>query len=290
MTDQDAGRGAHVVPAQEGDASAAAQASVADWRELLELRRFNAAKQAYLVATYAGAGRLAADAESDDDAVRAALTALADVEDLLRERRYAKAGERIARLQHKPPLAPWHDLEADIEALAAVGKALDKRDPEQALADLDRLGDTWFVAEASTLRGTAQAYLGDGVAAKACFEAAVAVDPKHFRALTNLGNVALEEGDVDGAIARYREALAVNEEFSNAHHNLGVAYRRKGDLGKSVRHLRRAQRLAYRQDAAEARESFMKAGGARFGGALKWVLWVAIGAAVWWVLRSQGVL
>ena len=82
----------------------------------------------------------------------------------------------------------------------------------------------------------------------------------------------------------------MTDEFSNAHHNLGVAYRRKGDLGKSVRHLRRAQRLAYKQDAAEARESFMKGGGARFGGMLKWVLWIAVGAAVWWVLRSQGVI
>src|SRR5690554_555292 len=138
MTDQDAGPGAQMVPPQD---DASQQAALADWRELLELRRFNAAKQAYLVATYAASGRMVTEAEADDDAVRAALTALADVEDLLRERRYEKAGERLARLQHKPPLAPWHDLQADLEALAAVGKALDKRDPEQALADLERLAD-----------------------------------------------------------------------------------------------------------------------------------------------------
>lgn len=287
MTDQDAGPGAQMVPPQD---DASQQAALADWRELLELRRFNAAKQAYLVATYAASGRMVTEAEADDDAVRAALTALADVEDLLRERRYEKAGERLARLQHKPPLAPWHDLQADLEALAAVGKALDKRDPEQALADLERLADTWFVAEASTLRGTAHAYLGDDAAARASFEAALAVDPKHYRALTNLGNVVLEEGDVDQAIARYQEALAVNEEFPNAHHNLGVAYRRKGDVGRSVKHLRRAQRLAYRQDAAEARESLMRSGGQRTASVVKWVVWAAIGAAVWWVLRSQGVL
>jgi tetratricopeptide (TPR) repeat protein len=284
MTDQDA-TGAHMVP-QVG----APKAELADWRELLELRRFNAAKQAYLVAAYAATGRIVTEAEGDDDAVRSALTALADVEDLLRERRYAKAGERLERLEHKPPLAPWHDLLADLAVLAEVGKALDKRDPDQALTELERLTSTWFAAEASTLRGTAQAYLGESAAAKASFEAAVAFDPKHYRALTNLGNVALEEGDVDGAIERYQAALAVNEEFSNAHHNLGVAYRRKGEVGKSVKHLRRAQRLAYKQDAADARESFMKGSGKRFGGALRWVLWVAIGAAVWWVLRSQGVI
>lgn len=285
MTDPDAGRGADL-----GGGGGATAAAVADWRELLELRRFGAAKQAYLVATYAATGRLTEPAEADDDAVRAALTALADVEDLLRERRYAKAGERLAKLEHKPPLAPWHDLIADVEVLAAAGEAIDKREPEQALAELDRLGETWFAAEASTLRGTAHAYLGDGATAKACFEAAVAVDPRHYRALTNLGNVALEEGDVDGAIARYQEALAVNEEFPNAHHNLGVAYRRKGDVGRSVKHLRRAQRLAYRQDVAEARESLMRSGGQRTASVVKWVVWAAIGAAVWWVLRSQGVL
>src|SRR5690606_3254359 len=227
MTDPDAGRGADL-----GGGGGATAAAVADWRELLELRRFGAAKQAYLVATYAATGRLTEPAEADDDAVRAALTALADVEDLLRERRYAKAGERLAKLEHKPPRAAWQDLIAGVGVLAAAGEAIDKREPEQALAELDRLGETWFAAEASTLRGTAHAYLGDGATAKACFEAAVAVDPRHYRALTNLGNVALEEGDVDGAIARYQEALAVNEEFPNAHHNLGVAYRRKGDVGR----------------------------------------------------------
>ena len=281
MTDD----GARLGTPRAADAGSAGQQPVPDWRELLGLRRFGAAKSAYLAATLAAGGRVD---DAVDDEVRSALTALADVEDLLRDRRYARAIARLARLEHKPPLAPWHDLQSDLEALAAAGKALDRREPEEVLTGLSGLGGSWFGAEVSMLLGTAHVYLGDEEAARPHFEDALAVDPKHYRALTNLGNLALERGEVDAAIELYEQALAVNEEFPNAHHNLGVAYRRKGQVGKSVKHLRRAQRLAQRQDAAEARESLSRVSGKRFGGAVKWLLWAAIGAAVWWVLRSQG--
>ncbi len=262
-----------------------------DWRDLLELRRFNEAKKAYLVAKYAASGVAALDQGPTDDVTRAALTALADIEDLLRERRYKKAIERLSRLESRPTLAPWHALEADLETLLKVGTALDRRDAEEALSRLGPLEATWFRAEALTLQGTAQIYQGETATAQQSFLDALETDPDHYRALTNLGNLALEEGEIDEAIGRYQRAIEINDEFANAHHNLGVALRRKGHVAKSVRELRRAQRLAYRQDAAQARESFtggLKAQRAR--PVLKWVLWVAVGAVVWWVLRSRGVL
>lgn len=266
-------------------------AEIPDWRDLLEQRRFNAAKKAYLVAKYAASGMAALDTGADDDSTRAALTALADVEDLLRERRYKKALERLTRFEARPTIAPWHALEADLAALVEVGSALDRRDGDEAMAQLEPLAATWFRAEALTLQGTAQIYIGDPDAAKDSFEDALAIDPEHYRALTNLGNLELEEGDVDVAIQQYERAIKINDQFANAHHNLGVALRRKGQVAKSVRQLRRAQRLTYRQDAADARESFTGGlRGRRAGSLLKWVMWVAIGAVVWWVLRSQGIL
>lgn len=299
MADRDATTGAYGTPGDGNPADAPpplpgtspAVAGLPDWRDLLELRRFNDAKKAYLVAKYAASGVAALEPGPTDDLTRAALTALADVEDLLRERRYKKAIERLSRLENRPTLAPWHALEADLETLLKVGTALDRRDAEEALTRLEPLAATWFKAEALTLQGTAQIYLGEIATAQASFLDAIEIDPDHYRALTNLGNLALEEGDVDEAIARYQRAIEINDEFANAHHNLGVALRRKGHVAKSVRELRRAQRLAYRQDAAQARESFtggLKAQRAR--PVLKWVLWVAVGAVVWWVLRSQGVL
>ncbi len=287
MNDQDATTGAPSVPPED---TTAAGRAVPDWREQFGLRRFGAAKQAYLAATYLAQGRLPEDAAGDDDSTRAALSALADVEELLRERRYVKAVERLSRLESRPSLAPWHALEADLGALRDAGAAIEQREPEKALAHLDSVHEDWFMAELYTLRGTAHIYLGDEAAARPLFEAAVLADPKHYRSLTNLGNLALEAGDVEGAIARYREALAVNDDFANAHHNLGVAYRRKGDVGKSVRHLRRAQRLGQRQQAATARESLSRATGGRGVNVMKWVMWAAIGAVALWLLRSQGVI
>ena len=156
MTDD----GARLGTPRAADAGSAGQQPVPDWRELLELRRFGAAKSAYLAATLAAGGRVD-DGVADDD-VRSALTALADVEDLLRDRRYARAIARLGRLEHKPPLAPWHDLQSDLEALAAAGKALDRREPEEVLTGLSGLGGSWFGAEVSMLLGTAHVYLEIG--------------------------------------------------------------------------------------------------------------------------------
>src|SRR5690606_30871836 len=117
---------------------------------------------------------------------------------------------------------------------------------------------SWFEADVLTQRGTALIYRGEFEQAGELFARALDLDPQHFRALTNLGNVALEQGQVDDAITHYEAAIKLNDGFANAHHNLGVAYRRKGQVGKSVKSLRRAQRVTQRHETAEARESFSR--------------------------------
>src|SRR5690606_32307743 len=157
------------------------------WRELLSARRFGVARHAYLLelSTNPAVGE-------GDEQTRAALSALADVEDLVRERSYLKAKTRIERLELRSSLAPWEAIMADLDALAITAKALDKREPEEAMAALEPLSASWLAAEVMTQRGTAQIYLGELAEAQESFAAALEVDPQHYRALTNLGNVALE--------------------------------------------------------------------------------------------------
>jgi tetratricopeptide (TPR) repeat protein len=92
-------------------------------------------------------------------------------------------------------------------------------------------------------RGVARAQSGRRADALADFEAAIAATPRYAPALTNVGNLLLEDGRVDDAIEQYRAAVRADEDYPLAHRNLGVAYRRAGKLAESVRELRAAQRL-----------------------------------------------
>jgi tetratricopeptide (TPR) repeat protein len=62
-------------------------------------------------------------------------------------------------------------------------------------------------------------------------------------ALTNLGNLALESGELAEATALYEAALRSDPEYAIACLNLGVAYKRSGRIDEGVRLLRRAQQL-----------------------------------------------
>jgi tetratricopeptide (TPR) repeat protein len=93
------------------------------------------------------------------------------------------------------------------------------------------------------------------------FKRALEADPKHHRALTNLGNIELERGEVTQAIARYREAIKLSPEYATAHNNLAAALRRSGKLSESVAALKRSQRLTVKQISATPRGSSTVTGG-----------------------------
>lgn len=78
------------------------------------------------------------------------------------------------------------------------------------------------------------------------FDAALKAQPAYAPALTNLGNLLFEAGDVQGAIARYERAIASDSEYAVAHLNLGAAYKRAGRIADAVRALRQAERLERR--------------------------------------------
>jgi tetratricopeptide (TPR) repeat protein len=73
--------------------------------------------------------------------------------------------------------------------------------------------------------------------------AALEADPRSPAAITTVGNLLLEDGDVDEAIVHYEYALLVDDGYAAAYHNLGVALHRKGRRGEAVRMLRKATRL-----------------------------------------------
>lgn len=240
------------------------------------------------------AGRLAAahrGALADDGApetVREALGDLSEVERLLRDKAWVRAVKRFQHIEARPEIVDWDVLAGDVDRLRRSGEALDRRQPEAALAELDALTSPFFRAEAETQRGTALIYDDRLVEAAACFQRAIEADPRHVRALTNLGNVALEEGRIDDAIAHYQRALSLDDSFANAHHNLAVAYRRKGQLSKSVGSLKRAQRLLQRRDASDARQqlgSLTRVGGGRL---LRWLLYGAAAVVLYLVLHARG--
>ncbi|GMA16520.1 tetratricopeptide repeat protein [Deinococcus metallilatus] len=133
-------------------------------------------------------------------------------------------------------------------------------------------------AEALNTVGVLHALREEPDAARAAFEQALAVDPGHYRAVTNIGNLELEAGHPAQAEARYREVLRLNPDYDGAHHNLGVALRRQGKLHESVGAIRRAQRLGLKRSQEDSREDLRQ----QFGDSARWrtLRWVLLAAAV----------
>jgi len=92
-------------------------------------------------------------------------------------------------------------------------------------------------------RGVARIGLQQTQAAGEDFDAALVAVPGYAPALTNLGNMLVESGDLDAAIATFERAIASDPQYALAYLNLGVAYKRAGRIAEGVRALRQAQRL-----------------------------------------------
>ncbi len=135
-------------------------------------------------------------------------------------------------------------------ALAALDRA-DFAEAERALAEL--LEQTTAAPERAFLlnkRGVARINLQRRGDAERDFVDALLCIDDYAPALTNLGSLLLEKGDVDAAIAHYRRAIARDGDYVLAHQNLGVALKRAGRLDEAVRALREAQRCEQRTRAS----------------------------------------
>lgn len=216
--------------------------------------------------------------DGSDETTEGVLESFVKIQTFLREKNPAKAREVLSK---QTTTLEWleeikNDLKVQLTTLEEATKALDKHDPDTALDRLNTITSPLLLAEAETLRGTALIYHNDTVGAKAAFERAVSRDPNHYRAITNLGNLALEANNLDEAILKYEHALKLNENFANAHHNLAVAYRKKGMVSKSVSELKKAQRVSQQKLREEARQMFKGRQTTKY---LRWLL-IAVAAII----------
>ena len=102
-------------------------------------------------------------------------------------------------------------------------------------------------AEAENQMGVLEAVLENSVAARAHFQAALAADPRHYRAMTNLGNLELEAGHLQEAESRYREVIRLNPEYSVVYNNLAAVMRKQGKRSESVAFLKKSNSLSVRE-------------------------------------------
>jgi protein O-GlcNAc transferase len=72
---------------------------------------------------------------------------------------------------------------------------------------------------------------------------ALEADPRGVAAITTVGNLLLEDGQLEDAIGHYEFALLIDPDYAAAYHNLGVAFHRAGRKREAVRMLRKATRL-----------------------------------------------
>lgn len=247
-----------------------------NWETLLADQQYHAAARVYSL-----------QPDRDIDFQRN-LDAMADIVDLQRDRLYTRAIERVERIEVLAEQFQWDAIREEIELLKDVSTLIDKRDIDEAVDLLGTPDGRYFMAEALTLFGTALIFQEQSDDAEAAFERAIAIDSRHYRAITNLGNIALERGETDQAIEHYQRAIELNDSFPNAYHNLGVAYRKKRQIGKSVQALKKAQRFSQKHDQAEAREQLGKMTGSKnFGKYLKWLAYGVIIFGVYWIISSQ---
>ncbi|MFO1012052.1 MAG: tetratricopeptide repeat protein [Planctomycetota bacterium] len=118
------------------------------------------------------------------------------------------------------------------EANAALGDVLRRQgrpsDALELLRDNALRQPTSSFARRSLAVALAQAR--EFPAARAEFEAAIALDPNDWESLSGLGGVFYELGDLTKAAETLRKALRVRPEMDGAHYNLGVVLEAQNDL------------------------------------------------------------
>ena len=92
-------------------------------------------------------------------------------------------------------------------------------------------------------RGVARVQQGRRAEAFGDFSAALDSRPNFAPAIVNLGNLLLEDGQLDEAILQYERALRCDSLYAVAHMNLSAAYKRAGRHADAVREFRLASRV-----------------------------------------------
>lgn len=175
-----------------------------------------------------------------------ALLLITDFMDALRAKNYAGAA--------KTAREGWGRLGIDLggldEAVASLQKAEENwRNGENQVktALQPALAHLLTKAEAENQMGVLAAITEQPSEARGHFQAALSADPRHYRAMTNLGNLELEAGNLQAAETRYREVIRLNPEYSVVYNNLAAVMRKLGKRSESVTFLKKANSLSVRE-------------------------------------------
>ncbi len=210
-----------------------------------------------------GQARARAARDGADPLLLAALEDLDALSGAIRARSYAQARRLLVRYQdtaRETPLADHFDPSGLDAAMGALEANEGPARPTEVAQLREQLAPAFAhpltQAEALNALGVLHALREEHADARAAFGEALTRDPQHYRALTNLGNLLLEDGDLDGAEAAYRRALELNRDYPGAHHNLAVVLRKRRRVGESIRALKTSQRLAMRQSRQQGQDEF----------------------------------
>ncbi|MBB6097430.1 tetratricopeptide (TPR) repeat protein [Deinobacterium chartae] len=197
----------------------------------------------------------------------------------------------LTALRKTEAIAAFVNRPALLEATEAL-QAADEAREHEVDALRARLGSALELpetrAEALNALGVLHALREEFDDARATFNAAVEADARHYRALTNLGNLLLEGGNPQGAEVLYRKALEIEPGYPTAHNNLAAALRKQKKVHESVRAIRASQRLINKEMREESRRELSeRIGNARVAGWLSnpYLRWGALGAVLWLVYR-----
>ncbi|MEN3333052.1 MAG: spermidine synthase [Blastocatellia bacterium] len=152
----------------------------------------------------------------------------------------AQAVSPLVYLEGKSSFA---SSDAELLTQAALGavKRDDHARAEQFVNYSLELADT---PQANSMLGELRAVRGDEAGAIEAWETALALDPKHFYSLLNLGKLYLTKQDMPRAVPFLERALAVEPDNARAHHLRGLAYQATGDNTRAA--------LEYRKTLADA--------------------------------------
>jgi tetratricopeptide (TPR) repeat protein len=181
-----------------------------------------------------------------------ALARVVEVLEALRAKNYAGA--------KNVSTTGWERLGVDASAVPQALNALEEAEANwrngeaKVRAALETAQHHWLTrAEAENQLGVLEAIIERWDVARGHFQTALSSDPKHHRALTNLGNLELETGHLEAAEARYREVIRINPEYSVVYNNLAAVLRKLGKRGESIEMIKKSQRLAMREIRGQAK-------------------------------------
>jgi tetratricopeptide (TPR) repeat protein len=209
----------------------------ADWRSSLERHQYEEALARLKALALVGQG----DSSSEESLER-----LVRFFEYLRAKNYL-AAKRINTSGWNAMDLQVLGLDEMLDALLSAEQSWRNGDERVRQALKPALEHPLTCAEANNQFGVLEAVCEKPELARQYFQAALASDSRHYRAITNLGNLELEIGNLQTAEMRYREALKLNPEYSVAYNNLAAVLKRQGKRGEAVDMLKKSQRMSIKE-------------------------------------------